>query len=105
MSRNKSVNRLVRKRVGEIPLLQAFEKRLGFKETLERFIPPHGNEKISAADTLMMLVYNVACGRQPLYELDIWVQSLDSRMLDYKAFDAGVFNDDRFARALDKLHQ
>jgi transposase len=96
--------KLLRKRVGEIPLLQTIAQRLGFHELLERYIKPHGNEKIAAAETLLLLVFNIASGRQPLYELDQWTTQLDGRLLGHDSqLPAALFNDDRYGRALDKL--
>ena len=95
--------RIERRRVGEIPILQATAWRLGFRDVLERYIPAHGNESVPAVDTIMLLIYNIARNRQPLYELQDWVSSLDSRMFDFD-LESG-FNDDRFARALDKVYK
>jgi transposase len=101
-STEESEERIDRKRVGEIPILQEAARRLRFRDVLERHISRHGNEIVSAVDTIMLLVYNIARSRQPLYELQEWVASLDPRMFD---FDLGAnFNDDRFARALDKIY-
>lgn len=96
--------KLQRKRIGEIPLLQSIAQRLGFPQLLMRYIKPHGNEKIAAADTLLMLVFNIASGRQPLYELEHWTAQLDGRLLGRDSqLPAALFNDDRYGRALDKL--
>ena len=60
----------------------------------------------------MLLVFNIACGRQPLYELDAWISKLDNGLLSIHYEEEplsniaqGIFNDDRFTRALDKLYQ
>jgi len=107
--------KLVRKRIAEIPLLQSVEQRLGLKNCLKRYIKPHGNETIPVVESLMLLVFNIACTRQPLYELDAWIAKLDDGLLisDSESLipgslanhSQGIFNDDRFARALDKLYQ
>jgi len=107
--------RLVRKRVAEIPLLQSVEQRLGLKDILKCYIKPHGNETIPVVESLMLLVFNIACGRQPLYELDTWIAKLDDGLLisdggslaqrPLSNHSHGIFNDDRFGRALDKLYQ
>ena len=95
---------LRRKRLGEIPLLQAMAQRLGVREVLMRYLKPHGNEKIPAPDTLLLLVFNIASGRQPLYELEQWTTQLDGRLLGRESqLPGALFNDDRYARALDKL--
>jgi transposase len=52
----------------------------------------------------MLLIYNIACGRQPLYELEQWVNKMDPRMFESTHLGDGQFNDDRFGRALDKLY-
>ncbi len=95
---------LTRRRLGEIPLLQMFIKRLKFREVLSHYLPSHGNESIPAVETLLLAVCNIACGRQPLYELPGWIDQLDHRALG-KPNPNGYcgFNDDRFGRALDKL--
>jgi len=97
--------KLLRKRIGEIPLLQSITQRLGLRELLMRYIAPHGNEKIPAPDTLLLLVFNIASGRQPLYELGQWTTRLDGRLFGWQSqLPAALFNDDRYARALDKLY-
>ena len=96
--------KLRRKRIGEIPLLQSMAQRLGLPQLLMRYIKPHGNEKMAAADTLLLLVFNIASGRQPLYELEHWTTQLDGRLLGRDIqLPAALFNDDRYCRALDKL--
>ena len=97
---------LQRKRAGEIPLLRNMARKLGFAELLRRYVKPHGNEKYPACDTLLLLVFNIACGRQPLYELGRWTASLDGRVLGRgSSLPEEMFNDDRFGRALDKLFE
>lgn len=95
---------LIRRYVGEIPLLKAAAQRLGFRDILRGHIPVHGNEKVATVDTLMIMVYNIACGRQPMYELEHWATKLGPRLLPGNGAGHGLFNDDRFGRALDKLH-
>ena len=97
-------NTLKRKRIGEIPLLQTMAHKLGFDRLLRSYIPPHGNERYPAADTLLLLLFNIASGRWPLYELGRWTASLDGRLLGRKSsLSEEMFNDDRYGRALDKL--
>ncbi len=102
----KPMEALVRKRIGEIPILQTVIQRLRWREILLRYIPSHGNETVPAVDTLLVLVWNIAGGRQPLYELPEWVAKLDSRLLRHVAELSceELYGDDRFARALDKLY-
>lgn len=95
---------LLRRYVGEIPLLKAAADRLGFRSLLARYLPVHGNEKIATVDTLMMMVYNIACGRQPVYELEHWATRLGPEVIPGNGAGYHLFNDDRCGRALDKLY-
>jgi transposase len=51
----------------------------------------------------MILLYNLTSGRQPLYELEEWVEQKDPRLFGLSPLAPGQWNDDRFGRALDKL--
>lgn len=97
---------MLRTRIGEIPLLQTIARRLGFDRLLRTYIPPHGNETYPASDTVLLLVFNIASGRWPLYDLGRWVASLDGRLFGRNnAWSEEMFNDDRCGRALDKLFE
>ena len=100
----KPMEALVRKRIGEIPLLQTVIQRLRWREIVLSYLPSHGNETVPAVDTLLVLVWNIACGRQPLYELPEWVAKLDARLLGHvpEGSCEELYGDDRFARALDQ---
>ncbi len=98
-------DQLRRKRVGEMPLLHHLAKRLRFDELLSSHISAHGNEKIPAAQSLLLLVFNITSGRIPLYELSQWTTDFDGRLIGQNSeLPENLFNDDRYARALDKLY-
>jgi len=71
--------RIIRAYVGELPFIRNVSRRLGLKQMLSKHIKPHGNEHIPAVDSLMMLLFNITCGRQPLYELEEWVGRIAPR--------------------------
>jgi transposase len=95
---------LIRRYVGELPILRACAARLGLRRILSRYLPSHGNERIAAVDSLMIMVYNIACGRQPIYELEHWATRLGRRVLPGNGAGMNMLNDDRFGRVLDKLY-
>lgn len=97
-------SKLIRRYIGEMPLLKAAATRLGFRDLLARYLPLHGNEKIATVDTLMLMVYNIACGRQPMYELEHWATKLGPGVVPGNGAGHRLLNDDRFGRALDKLY-
>ena len=91
--------------VGGLPLIMDVVERMQLRRILYEYIAPHGNEHVPAVDTLILLICNLALGKDPLYELEPWAASLDGRCLGYEArLPRGRFNDDRFGRALDKLY-
>ncbi len=77
----KNVKKLNRLRVAELPLLEAVCKKMGLRNILNEYFPIKANEDISPADTLMLLIYNLANGKNPLYELEGWVRSIDKRCI------------------------
>lgn len=102
MSRNKE--KIVRLYVGELSLIKNIIERLGLKQIFAKYIKAHKNEKIPAVDSLMILLFNITCGRQPLYELEEWVARIHPKIFGYNSFKKGVINDDRFGKALCKLY-
>jgi transposase len=100
----KNNEELKRLTVQAIPLITSVAQRIGLKTIISKYIPSYGNEKIPVADTLMLLVANITIGRQPLYELEQWTQRVAPHCFHLKPGQLLYFNDDRFARALDKLY-
>jgi transposase len=106
MDQNQSAKSRTLKRfqVGGLPLIHAIVERMRLKEILYKYIPAHGNEDIPAVETLMLLVYNLILGKDPLYELQEWVESIDFRCIGIGNYVKVEFNDDRFGRMLNKLY-
>lgn len=92
--------------VGALPLIDRIAKKMKLREILAAFIPGHGNDLVSPSDTLLLLIYNLAIGKSPLYELEHWCASMDLQRIGIagQRNKPGVFNDDRFGKALDKLY-
>jgi transposase len=106
MSGKRNTQSMLRYRVGELPLLQKVSEQLGLETLLGRYLPSHGNEKVPAAESLLLLIYNITSGRQPLYELPRWTVQYDGRLFGRNCqLSETLFNDDRYGRALDKLHE
>lgn len=99
-------DRIQRFYVGEIPLVLSVARQLGIPRLFGSAVRTHGNQNLDTSTLLVMLVCNIVCGRNPLYELDEWVGKMDARMFgqDHAAWDVGL-GDDVFGRALDKLYE
>jgi len=99
-----SSEELRRYNISGIPLIKSVSAILSLKEIFSKHIPSYGNERVPITDTLLLLIWNITLGRQPLYELSGWIKDIDPKChgLDGQSVDA--LNDDRFGRALDKLY-
>ena len=75
--------RLKRHFVGGLPLLHRLAERIGLKALFSRYVPAHGNDQVPVVDTLMLLVYNLILGKDPLYELQAWVDAIEPRTIGY----------------------
>ena len=78
---NKRNEKLTRHKVAALPLIVDIIERMNLRQILHHAIGVHGNETFPAVDTLILLSINLTWGKQPLYELEQWVQSLDPRCL------------------------
>ena len=105
LSTSPKTRRHQRHLVGGLPLIHHLADRLGLKDILNRHVASHGNDQVPVVDVLMLLIYNLTLGKQPLYELPEWVNSIEPRAIGHHAFEPDKFNDDRFGRALDRLYQ
>ena len=97
--------KIKRTRIAGLPLIRAIEKKMNLRSILSQYIKSNGNEIIPIADTLMLMIYNITLGRQPLYELSAWVNNLDVSIHGLHDYELLSLNDDRFARALDSLYK
>lgn len=96
---------LLKRQLGGLPLLHTIVQRMGLHEILSRYIPSHGNELVPVSDTLILLIYNLTMGKDPLYKLEEWVENIDKQCIHLDKYDEQSFGDDRFGRALDKLYK
>ena len=97
--------KFIRHQVGALPIIHSVLEQINLDQILSDYIKTHGNETIPASETIKLLVYNMTLGKLPLYKLEDWVTSIDYKALGYHHLDSTLFNDDRFAHALDKLYE
>ncbi len=102
-----SVNekKLVRYQLGGLPLLHSIIQRMGLREILSPYLQSHGNDKVPVVDTLILLIYNLALGKEPLYKLEEWMNRIDKHCIHLSQYTEQTFGDDRFGRGLDKLYE
>lgn len=92
--------------VGAHPLIEPLLQRLRLREFLQQAFPsPDPRIKLDAVDSALLLVRNFTLCRHPLYEVSEWVRRMVPEQLGLEPEQAGLINDDRMGRTLDKLFQ
>ena len=81
---DKHHEKLVRQKVAGLPLIAEVIDRMDLRRILGEAMGQHSNEAFPAVDSLILLIINLAQGKQPLYELERWVHCLDARCLGYQ---------------------
>ena len=91
-------------RVGSLPIVNHFLARLGLDDALERHVPAtDARLRLAPAAALGVVVRNLIVAHQPVYALGEWARPYAPALLGLAAGDAGLLNDDRVGRALDRL--
>src|SRR5665647_450846 len=100
----KTIKKRIHKRfiLGPLPLIHIIAQRMRLTEVLSMHIHKHGNDMIDPVQTLLLLIYNLVISKSPLYELEEWCSRFDLKRIGIEGQN-GVFSDDRFGKALDKL--
>jgi transposase len=93
--------------VGAAPVVHYFLDRLRLGPLLARYLPPANRrpEDIPTSVALCVLVTNLLLARRPLYGLPEWAARCVPEHLGIQPGQAGLLNDDRFGRALDRLYR
>jgi len=92
------------RRVGALPLLDRFLKRLRIEQFLCKHLPREDRRsRISTATSLLLLLRNLLISREPLYGVGEWAARHDTHWLGLSDEQLPALNDDRVGRALDRL--
>jgi len=94
---------LVTQKIGALPIIDAYLKRLKIYETLSQHIAA-GRDKISAQQCLELLVKNVIVEREPMYGIGKWSSKYAPSVLGISDDQLKSVNDDRIGRVLDSLY-
>ncbi len=98
------MKQIKRLQVGGFPIISSIIEKLELKQILSKHLELHGNAKLSTVESLMIVLYSVVTGRRPLYELGDWLSNIHPQCFGFEKFDMGIFNDDRFGRAIEKAN-
>ncbi|MGH3193099.1 MAG: IS1634 family transposase [Streptosporangiaceae bacterium] len=95
---------LASRRLGALPLVAHFAGRIGLPGLLDCWVPPDDARlALDPATVLGAVVANLCTGHRPLYALGEWAEAYEPALLGLAAGQAGLLNDDRAGRMLDRL--
>lgn len=92
------------RRLGALPLVTHFAGRMGLPGLLDRWVPPDDARlALDPAAVLGAVIANLCTEHRPLYALGEWAAQYEPGLLGLAAGQAGLLNDDRAGRMLDRL--
>jgi transposase len=92
------------RKVGALPILDRFLRRLHIGETLCDRLPREDRRwRISNSAVLLLLARNLLVSREPLYGVGEWAARHEPTLLGLTENQLAALNDDRVGRALDRL--
>jgi transposase len=95
---------LASRRVGALPVLDRFFKRLRIEPFLSKHLPREDRRsRVATATALLLLIRNLLVSREPLYGVGEWAARHDTHWLGLTDEQLTSLNDDRIGRALDRL--
>jgi transposase len=91
-------------RLGPLPIVNHFLKRLGIEEILRRFVPTADKRYVlDHAKALGVLLRSIIVEREPIYRQQETVSSFVPEAFGLLRMEVGSIGDDRIGRALDHL--
>ncbi|HEY1001126.1 MAG TPA: IS1634 family transposase, partial [Streptosporangiaceae bacterium] len=95
---------LASRRLGALPLVAHFARRMGLPGLLDRWVPPDDARlALDPATVLGAVIANLCLEHRPLYALGEWAAQSEPGLLGLAGGQAGLLNDDRAGRMLDRL--
>jgi transposase len=92
------------RRLGALPILNGFLKRLRIEHFLSRHLPRDDRRsRVSTTAALLLLARNLLVSREPLYGIGEWAARYDPKPLGLTWEQLPALNDDRVGRSLDRL--
>src|SRR5712692_469767 len=90
--------------LGALPLAGHFAARAGLRRRLDTRVPADDARlALEPAVVIAAVVANLAVEHRPLYALSEWAAACDPSLLHLGEGEAGLLNDDRVGRVLDRL--
>jgi hypothetical protein len=95
---------LASRRLGALPLIGHFAARMGLHRLLDAWVPADdARVALDPAVVIALVVANLTVEHRPLYALGEWAAAYEPSLLRLGESGAGLLNDDRAGRMLDRL--
>lgn len=92
---------LCSEKIGALPILNHFIRRLRLEELLQEHLPPEDKRvKVPAAKALLVLLRNLLISREPLYGIGEWAAGYAPDLLGLTLDELEALSDDGVGRAL-----
>jgi hypothetical protein len=90
--------------LGALPVAGHFAGRMGLHRLLDTWVPPDDARlALDPATVLSAVIANLCIEHRPLYALGEWAAAYEPALLGLAGGQAGLLNDDRAGRMLDRL--
>jgi transposase len=99
---------LTAEEIGPVPVIRRVFDRIDLERLLGVFVPERRLGRppaVSHAKTLTVMIFNILLSREPLYAVRGWLSGWAIEHFGLTETEAGLVNDDRIARALDRLYE
>ena len=90
-------------RLGPLPIINHFIRRIGLEEALDRHVPSDLRCAVTHARALGVLLRSIIVEREPIYRQQETVHGFASGMFGIAAEEMAHLSDDRIGRAFDRL--
>jgi transposase len=88
-----------------LPLIRHAIGAIGIDQVLSEQLPPDPRNRVTDADCVTLMIENVLHGRVALYNMNGWLQAVDTDVVLGEGCDPSAFTDDRLAAALDHIYE
>src|ERR1700728_2330113 len=95
---------LCSQRVGALPIVNYFCRRVGLDEVLAAFVPSDDRRvRLAPAAAFGVVVRNLIVDHEPVYPLAEWAGPYQPQLVGLQPAEIELLNHDRVCRALDRL--
>ena len=91
------------KNIDVFPIVKYYIEQLEIHNIINNAIPTAPQSEISTAQILCIMISNIVIAKHPLYKIEQWVAKYFDGRAEVET-ESNLYNDDKCARALDKLY-